>query len=195
MVPIQYKNVKEGLYFLTEEGKIYSNYLNNFLSTSRDKDGYLRVRLMSNEKNKKVDVRVATLVALHFLGIPDNNMKDPTVNHIDGNKINNHYSNLEWIERSQNSSIRLNKGECEKNSQAKLSVAQVIEICELLVNTEKYYQEIADLFGVTKTTISNIYNKKTWQKIVKNYDFSCRNIIRDSSGQYVVYNINCHEEG
>lgn len=194
MVPIQYKDVKEGLYLLTEEGKIYSNYLNDFLSLSYDKDGYLRTRLMSSQKNKKVDVRIATLVALHFLGSPSKDLKEPTVNHIDGDKTNNHYSNLEWIERGHNSSIRFNKGDCENNSQAKLSNDQVVEICDLLINTEKSYQEIADLFGVKKSTISNIYNKKTWKKIVENYDFSCRNTIRDSSGQYIVYNINCHKE-
>lgn len=194
MVPIQYKNVKEGLYLLTEDGKIYSNYLKDFLSPSYDKDGYLKIRLMSIEKGKKVDVRIATLVAWHFLGVPEKDLKEPTVNHIDGNKINNHYSNLEWIERGQNSSIRFNKGEGERNSQARLSESQVIEICDLLIKTEKSYQEIANLFGVKKTTISNIYNKKTWRKIVSNYDFSCRSIIRDSSGQYIVYNINCHKE-
>lgn len=194
MVPIQYKDVKEDLYLLTEDGKIYSNYLKDFLSPSYDKDGYLKVRLMSSQRGKKVDVRIATLVALHFLEKPSKDLKDPTVNHIDGNKTNNHCSNLEWIERGINSSIRFNKGEGEKNSQAKLSNSQVIEICELLIKTEKSYQELADLFGVKKTTISNIYNKKSWGKIVKDYDFSCRSTIRNSSGQYVVYNTNCHKE-
>jgi len=50
------------------------------------------------------------LVAIFFIGPPPVDLKDPTVNHIDGNITNNHFTNLEWMERGKNSSIRLNKG-------------------------------------------------------------------------------------
>ena len=48
---------------------------------------------------KPKNCRVNRLVAQHFLPNPDNL---PEVNHIDGNKENNHVSNLEWTDRSRN---------------------------------------------------------------------------------------------
>ena len=59
-------------------------------STSLTKDGYIKVRL--NKKDKDKTVRVHRLVAEAF--IPNLENKD-TVNHKDGNKQNNHFSNLE----------------------------------------------------------------------------------------------------
>lgn len=40
------------------------------------------------------------LVAEAFLGLPED--KTYTVNHKDGNKLNNHYTNLEWVKHSEN---------------------------------------------------------------------------------------------
>lgn len=52
--------------------------------------------------NTKVTVMVHRLVALAFLGLPPEENKHPIVNHKDGNKRNNHVSNLEWIDFSGN---------------------------------------------------------------------------------------------
>ena len=48
---------------------------------------------------KCTDFLVARLVATTFLGEPP---KDYTVNHIDGNRMNNSIDNLEWLSRADN---------------------------------------------------------------------------------------------
>lgn len=68
------------------------------LKSHLDKKGYQRVYL--NDKNGKTHfVPIHRLVALAFIENPENK---PQVNHIDGNKQNNHISNLEWCTNSEN---------------------------------------------------------------------------------------------
>lgn len=189
MKPVIYKNVKPNLYLIDEYGNIYSNYKHGYMIPNQDKNGYLKIKLSGGSKDNKCYVRIATLVAYHFLGSPPSYLKDPTVNHIDGNKLNNYYKNLEWIERGTNSSIRNNKGEGELNHESILTELEVKEICDLLVNTDLTYDQIAYKYGVEKSTISNIKNKKSWKNITMQYDFSCRQVIREN-GRFKSINLN-----
>jgi hypothetical protein len=66
---------------------------------------YLYTRLNKNGKCKIAAVH--RLVAEAFVPNPDNK---PMVNHIDGNKLNNHFSNLEWVTCSENHKHAFNIG-------------------------------------------------------------------------------------
>ena len=188
--PIIYKNIKLGLYEIDEFGNIYSNYKNDYLIPTPDKDGYLKVSLSGGDRNTKCTVHIATLVAVHFIGNPPKDLKDPTVNHINSKILDNHYSNLEWIERSKNSSIRKNKGIGSMNHEAILNEKDVDEICNLLINTHLSYKEIGDIYNVEKSTISNIKQRKTWKHITNNYSLlhKCRQTKRNSNGTFETYN-------
>ena len=85
MKPLVYKNVKPNLYLIDEYGNIYSNYKKGFMSPTKDKDGYLKIKLSNGSKNDQTYVRIATLVAYNYIGEPNSCLTDPTVNHIDGN--------------------------------------------------------------------------------------------------------------
>jgi hypothetical protein len=65
------------------------------LLTRVSKDGYIRVKLYQNSKQKTFYLH--RIVANHFLG---NSNLD--VNHIDGDKENNQIDNLEFVTRSEN---------------------------------------------------------------------------------------------
>jgi hypothetical protein len=167
---ITYGDVKKDMYFISPNGQIFSKYINKLMISRLDKDGYLEIGLRTT-KNKQRYFKIHQLVALTYIGNPSSSIKDPTVDHIDANILNNHYTNLRWIERSINSSIRKNKGVGESNHQAILKEDDVIQICELLVANQYSLRQIGNMFNVSKSTISNIKRNKNWKHITTNYNF------------------------
>ena len=157
---------------------------NGYLKPKKDKDGYLNVCLAG--KNKTIYVRIATLVAYNFIGKPPRNIKDLTVDHIDKNILNNHYKNLRWLERSENT----RRATCisqngEKNNQAILKESQVVEICKLLMENKLSLKNIGNLYNVSKFTISNIRRKAAWKHITSSYVFPNINVGRDRKGRFL----------
>lgn len=67
------------------------------LKPSKNPRGYEIVNLMVN--GNRIGVAVHTLVAATFVPNPE---EKPQVNHIDGDKSNNHADNLEWSTESEN---------------------------------------------------------------------------------------------
>jgi hypothetical protein len=84
-------------YLVTNEGKIWSKYLNDYLKTFFSKGGYIRCRLAKGERGKKFMVH--RLVALAFVPNPENK---PFVNHKNHNRADNTPENLEWCTQSEN---------------------------------------------------------------------------------------------
>ena len=84
-------------YFITENGKIYSNLRKRFLNLTKNLDGYLRVYLI-NENGRK-GLLVHRLVAETFIQNPENKKY---VNHINMIKNDNRKINLEWVTNSEN---------------------------------------------------------------------------------------------
>lgn len=88
------KNCKHDLkynYYITDDGKVWSERTNKYLSTHLDKDGYVKVRLVSFDGRHTYSVH--RLLLENFK--PVDNMDKLQVNHIDGDKTNNSLSNLE----------------------------------------------------------------------------------------------------
>ena len=87
----------EGKYACTTDGRIWSYKSNKFLKPSVNKRGYAHVTLVADKK--RYDYRVHRLVAMTYLDNPSNKEQ---VNHIDGDKLNNYLSNLEWVTAEEN---------------------------------------------------------------------------------------------
>jgi hypothetical protein len=87
-------------YAVDDTGVVYS-MTGQPLKQRLSANGYLRVGLRTGatEYEKPTTCHIHRLVAEHFVKRADSNMQ---VNHIDGNKLNNHASNLEWVTGSDN---------------------------------------------------------------------------------------------
>ena len=86
-------------YEVSEDGKIFSlkNNLRKELKHQMSNAGYFFIGLCKNGKVKNKFIH--RLVAQAFI---ENPLNKEQVNHIDGNKLNNHFSNLEWVTPSEN---------------------------------------------------------------------------------------------
>ena len=85
----------DGKYLISSWGRVKSAH--GILRTYENHKGYLKVGLTKNGICEKH--RVHRLVAKAFIPNPEGL---PEVNHIDGNKRNNSFSNLEWVSGEQN---------------------------------------------------------------------------------------------
>lgn len=181
------REIKSGMYKINEYGDIYSEYTKNLMHPKSDKDGYLSIGLKTVCGKVKM-FRVATLVLITFVGECPASIEDPTVNHIDSNIVNNHYTNLEWMERRENSSIRENKGAGELNHEAKLSENDVLKIIEYIKMTTLSIQKIGELFNVDKSTIHNIMQGKNWKHLIDENLSKYRVLKRDNNGKFYAIN-------
>lgn len=136
--------------------------LRDKFATQQDNgNGYLQLYVCINSVRKMLYIH--RLVAQYFLPHSDKNF----VNHKDGNKKNNHASNLEWVTPAENlrhaSEMGLMAcGERTKNS--KLTTTQIIAIRRLYSINPKFNRtKVAKKVGVADSTIHKIINGQRWK--------------------------------
>ena len=95
--PITFPTVKQNMYAVSDYGTII-NAQTGLIKEQRNNNGYRVCSLMRSDFGKGT-YRVHRLVAWEFCPGRDINL---TVNHIDCNKHNNYYENLEWVTSSEN---------------------------------------------------------------------------------------------
>ncbi len=88
-------------YIISDDGRIWSKSKRMFLKPGLNGDGYPTVNIITKlaKDGYRQSFAVHRIVALVFLENPNGHKE---VNHKDGNKQNNHYTNLEWCDRSYN---------------------------------------------------------------------------------------------
>lgn len=129
----------ENCYKIDEYGNVYSLFYNRFLKQKIDKYGYPCIGLFKDLK--KYYTTIHRLVAKTYIPNPNNL---PQVNHIDGNKLNNHVSNLEWCSAKHN----------------------ILHAYENKLNTGSNFIIVSDLLTNTITQYSSI---KSFCKSIKSY--------------------------
>lgn len=158
----------EGLYEVSNYGRIKSKKFKNkekIIKSFIGSNGYPTITLYSNNHFIK-KFSIHRLVAQAFIPNPNNY---PQVNHIDLNKFNNFYSNLEWCTHNMNIQHAVYNGRYrgENNGAAKLTedgVKYIRHISNLPKNTLGY-ADLGKIFNVAESTIRSIINRKIWKHI------------------------------
>lgn len=120
--------------------------------------GYLTVVICVDGSRKTEYVH--RIVAKVFIENPE---KKETVNHKDGNVLNNAATNLEWNTSAENFEHAQANGLISAGN-TKLKEQEVIEIKQLIVNGLSN-PEIAKMYGVDKATIRQIRINKNWTHV------------------------------
>ena len=163
----------EGLYEITEDGEVYSLYKGGKKrSVYKDKAGYGRVNLYKDGSSSTHLVH--RLVAATFLDTPEEKL---LVCHKDGDKSNNHYTNLYYGTHSDNSKdavthrthnllkenytgVTLTGEDC---NWAKLDEDKVRYIKSM--RGKKTCRELSAELGVVYSNISAIWCGRSWRNV------------------------------
>ena len=158
----------EGRYDISSWGRVRSNNVVgahrhvNYLKPHKTKFGYVEYQGTVNNKNCRI--RAHREVALAFL--PNPNLKTQ-VNHIDGDKQNNHLLNLEWCTPQENMDHAYATGLKSKDHITRLGQqGRRIPLIEV-PNIRRRYAEgnvtqraLANEYGVERTSVHHIVKFK-----------------------------------
>ena len=92
-------NGYENKYKISDDGRVWSEYLQDFLKPHYSKGGYMRVKINFGDRNKKFMVH--RLVAMAFV-VNDDPEHFTQVDHINCNRVDNRAINLRWVTPKEN---------------------------------------------------------------------------------------------
>ena len=151
----------EGHYAISEDGIVWSlpkknrNTLKPLKSVIDHGVGYKLVTLCVKGVGRR-NAFIHRLLALHFIPNPDNK---PMVNHIDGDKLNNSLSNLEWATASENSQHAVATGLTTTDA-TDVSVVQIDLVFNSIINEFKSLHEANRITGVAWQNIWKVCNDR-----------------------------------
>ena len=184
----------EGLYGVTRDGKVWSYpkpcgsttgmWMKLQLFTNRNNRGrpHVQYTVGLTKCGKRTTLLVHRLIAQAFIPNPENK---PQINHKDGNPLNNHISNLEWMTASENNEHSRNTGLVDYHTEKQKSIRvangkktgaangmkyrrmftmdEANHIRDLHAKSGRSCCAIAKDYGCSNDTISNICNNKTYR--------------------------------
>jgi hypothetical protein len=150
-------------YEVSDHGRVKSYITNKVLCQRSNRCGYFYIVICTKQKHYTKTVH--RLVAKAFIPNPDNK---PCVNHIDGNKQNNHVSNLEWVTAKENiqHSIKIGlSGRIGKDNPNNIHDEDVVHSICVLLEDGVDAVKISKITGVPFHTVANIRDGQNWSHI------------------------------
>jgi predicted transcriptional regulator len=141
-------------YYVTKHGEIIGK--KKTLKPTITPYGYFSVCLYYERKYKTFLVH--RMIGECYLQNTDNK---PEINHLDGNKLNNELSNLEWSTKKQNIEHfykKISKRKHGEHPNSKLSYQDMQEIYKYVCVDNIYIKKIAEKYNVSKSTIYHAIN-------------------------------------
>lgn len=166
----EFKDVEgyEGLYKVSNTGKVYSVVSDIVLKTTKRKAAQTSYEYVTLVKDKvKKTFIVHRLVAKAFIANPQNKA---TVNHIDNNGLNNNMQNLEWCTYSENLKHAQKQGRLyeaqRKGGLVTSQIAQQLAAADAVDMVGKTYQnwEVLELKGTVAVG----------KALIQRYQFMCK---------------------
>lgn len=174
---VNHPKLAKGYYLVDEYGHVFSKNKEKRICQTIFNNGYEYYLLCGDKDNStskfnRKNVSVHSIVAWAFLGAPPADMKEPTVDHIDGDKNNNHYTNLRWMELSDNVKYKphLTKywGE-NSNTSCNLSNENAVKLINRFNNGENI-KELAEDYKVSTTVVKDLIHGKVRKKLFEEND-------------------------
>lgn len=145
----------EGLYQVSDHGRVKRVDRGNILVPCRTTDGYLRVKLCRH--GVQCSICVHRLVAAAFIQNQDNK---PEVNHIDGNKTNNRADNIEWVTHHENVLHACRTGLRDREEYRRTAIANGKKASRAIIRSDGVVfdsmSEAARAIGKTQTAVFNV---------------------------------------
>lgn len=159
------------MYTLTRDGRIWSHIKEDWLlPTKPNSHGYITLHLHGDD-GKTYNEKLHRLVAYSFVANPRGYKE---VDHINGNKLDNRASNLEWVSTEENLRRARENG---LRPQA-VSEEEIHTICKLI--RDGYgVSEIAKIVGTYTQIVAHIKNGTIHKRISSQYGIEPKPYVRN----------------
>lgn len=155
----------ENYFMVSNYGSIYSKRTDKILKPTITATGYLTIcTKIGGRLGINITKRVHRLVAEAFIPA----IKDKIyVNHIDGDKKNNYYKNLEWVTASENSQHAHDNGMIATARGTDSVISKLTESqVKYIRKSKETDRALGKLFGVSHSTISRCRRGERYKNTV-----------------------------
>ncbi len=152
-----FDQTKHTKWYIDKKGIVYSqttwhddNKIKIVKPNNNKQRGYLYARTSNN------NFQIHRLVAVNFISNPENK---PHVNHRDGNKHNNHHTNLEWVTVRENAQHAIKNGLMKQMKKNEGNMKYTTEQCRTVLERSRQgmtHLEAGSIFNMPYSTVAHL---------------------------------------